>query len=73
MGGLNPTMAAEWIQAQMEGHEIKAGAIVRLKSGGPKMTVSSESVSPDLVSCNWFADAELKSSCFDREQLKPAE
>jgi uncharacterized protein YodC (DUF2158 family) len=55
--------------------KFKAGDIVQLKSGGPKMTVrfydqnfgGSES---DDVLCEWFdAKAELKYAKFNQESL----
>jgi uncharacterized protein YodC (DUF2158 family) len=44
--------------------KFKVGDIVRLKSGGPAMTVQGEATNGD-VSCVWFAHAEaLRSNTF---------
>jgi uncharacterized protein YodC (DUF2158 family) len=35
---------------------FKVGDIVQLKSGGPKMTVTSIGNGSDMVECTWFGD-----------------
>jgi len=48
--------------------EIKVGALARLKSGGPLMTVHC--VPGDgVVDCQWFEGAELKEARFETESL----
>ncbi len=36
--------------------EFRVGEVVQLKSGGPKMTVSSSGNDSDSVECTWFDD-----------------
>lgn len=38
------------------GKEFTIGSVVRLKSGGPKMTVTS--INEDKVTCQWFGDGK---------------
>jgi uncharacterized protein YodC (DUF2158 family) len=52
----------------MEDNQIKKGLVVRLKSGGPKMTVRKFHAS-DLWVCTWFAGDELKEGNFTPAQL----
>ncbi|SMC86862.1 YodC family protein [Chryseobacterium sp. YR221] len=47
---------------------IKKGDVVKLKSGGPKMTVKGQG-GPYWV-CSWFDDLELKEGVFSAEQLE---
>ena len=49
---------------------FKAGDTVRLKSGGPLMTISYVNQSNDFVGCEWFDDKNLKSGDFRRTSLK---
>lgn len=45
--------------------EFKAGDIVRLKSGGPEMTVNNlhvEETGQVRVYCSWFAETKTKST-----------
>lgn len=48
---------------------FEAGDEVRLKSGGPPMTV--ESVAGAKVNCAWFVDREAKRDSFEEAMLKP--
>ena len=54
----------------MADEEIKAGDTVRLKSGGPSMTVEAighfgwSDSSPLEARCSWFDKSDLKSSVF---------
>ena len=56
--------------------DIKAGDVVELKSGGPRMTVESGGPSPKeesegCVCCIWFDDGEcLQRAVFHAECLK---
>jgi uncharacterized protein YodC (DUF2158 family) len=51
---------------------FKNGDIVKLKSGGPKMTVNGEEVN-GYVECMWFTKAdERRSESFDVGALIPA-
>ncbi len=54
--------------------KYKIGQIVRLKSGGPEMTVQDESSSNDKTktwySCQWFAGKKLESGNFPPESLE---
>ena len=61
--------------------KFKDGDVVRLKSGGPKMTISwldfnLNSVTGTLdiyngrVSCEWFDDKELKYQIFRQDSLE---
>jgi uncharacterized protein YodC (DUF2158 family) len=51
------------------GFEI--GALVRLRSGGPAMTVHG--VDSDDVTCHWFVKEELKQKVFKLSQLQDLE
>jgi uncharacterized protein YodC (DUF2158 family) len=54
--------------------EIKGGSVVKLKSGGPKMTV--EAVFFDgsriCVRCSWIDDTKRISQAFELDTLEPA-
>jgi len=43
---------------------LKVGDIVQLKSGGPKMTVTSGLLSSQTHECSWFENTELKHGKF---------
>jgi uncharacterized protein YodC (DUF2158 family) len=61
--GRNKTMAGE----------IKAGDVVQLKSGGPKMTVAvitRNNQSASLAKCNWFDGAKNNYATFPVTSLK---
>ena len=57
--------------------EFKKGDVVRLKSGGPRMTVQSVgnfTLIEDGVKCVWFSDKkELKEEVFDAAVLEVIE
>jgi uncharacterized protein YodC (DUF2158 family) len=56
----------------MTGSQFKVGDVVRLKSGGPAMTVSFKNVDGDWV-CVWFdKDGKKQASSFTPECLAPA-
>ena len=48
----------------------QVGQTVRLKSGGPKMTVSDVDVISTFLRCQWFAGAKLNHGSFDPETLE---
>ncbi len=48
-------------------YDPRIGAVVRLKLGGPKMTVTASS--PGHVQCTWFKDVELTRQCFASDEL----
>jgi uncharacterized protein YodC (DUF2158 family) len=55
----------------------KIGDVVRLKSGGPNMTVHVTGVHPNgrqIVSCQWYSESTSKfdSATFDVETLATA-
>jgi uncharacterized protein YodC (DUF2158 family) len=45
----------------------KKGSVVRLKSGGPNMTV--QQVDRSGVTCSWFDDSKAQSAIFAAEAL----
>lgn len=47
---------------------VKSGDIVRLKSGGPAMTVQSE-MSDGTLLCQWFVGQKVESAYFKEAQL----
>jgi len=51
--------------------EFKIGDTVQLKSGGPKMTISSIPTNSKLTGygCKWFAGAKLESGHFEADML----
>jgi uncharacterized protein YodC (DUF2158 family) len=57
--------------------KLKKGDQVRLKSGGPAMTVESVDARvgliPQTVKCVWFGGRTLKSGYFAPETLVPVE
>lgn len=51
------------------------GDVVRLRSGGPEMTVNSvpDGGYRDYYHCQWFAGKKLESGNFEEEQLLAVE
>ena len=47
---------------------LKSGDVVRLKSGGPSMTVSI--ATDDKIECSWFFDGNIHHSTFTPDTLK---
>lgn len=58
----------------MEENNWKIGDVVQLKSGGPKMTISSEKDERDgTVHCEWFDESgQLKAGRFKAQVLAPS-
>ncbi|MCB2191787.1 MAG: DUF2158 domain-containing protein [Deltaproteobacteria bacterium] len=52
---------------------FKAGDIVRLKSGGPKMTVRSIDTNHGLIYCQWFDNKKMFQESFVPESLELAD
>jgi uncharacterized protein YodC (DUF2158 family) len=50
--------------------EITVGAVVRLRSGGPEMTVTS--IEPKACDCAWFIKGEVRTTSFPPEALEAA-
>jgi len=51
---------------------FKKGDTVRLKSGGPVMTIGGQEHGGSRVMCEWFDDGTAKHEFFYPEQLKSA-
>ena len=53
-------------------NEIKAGDVVQLKSGGPKMTVTDVALSNGVMTawCSWFDGNKNQSGTFPVVSLK---
>lgn len=47
---------------------LKIGDVVKLKSGGPKMTVSGEDEYNNIC-CDWFSDKSIQHGYFVEAQL----
>lgn len=54
-----------------EKRRFKVGDLVKLRSGGPVMTVS-DVIDSDLVRCQWFAGKKLETGNFDTGTLQSA-
>jgi uncharacterized protein YodC (DUF2158 family) len=50
--------------------EFKAGDIVRLKSGGPKMTI--DTIDNSFATCVWFEGTERKQDVFSLASIEIA-
>lgn len=55
-------------------NELKAGDVVQLKSGGPKMTVTGvgDRYGTLTASCTWFVDTKLEHGNFPVNSLQHA-
>jgi uncharacterized protein YodC (DUF2158 family) len=53
--------------------EIRPGAIVSLKSGGPAMTIAVFDVTDGLVYCHWIVHGRPYQARYSPEMLEPAE
>ncbi len=54
----------------MTNQKFDAGEFVRLKSGGPKMTVESYTERLDSYRCTWFSGAKHNSVSFKGDALE---
>jgi uncharacterized protein YodC (DUF2158 family) len=55
----------------MSAMTLKKGDTVKLKSGGPVMTVQGESMGGEVI-CKWFVEEQMMSATFVEEALEPA-
>ncbi|WIN05608.1 MULTISPECIES: YodC family protein [Pseudomonas] len=55
----------------MSKQEFVVGSIVKLRSGGPDMTVQSWDARVDYYACQWFAGKKLESGRFRGASLEP--
>ena len=53
----------------MAGDKFKAGDLVQLKAGGPKMVVEKFINFADEYQCSWFSGAKHNSQRFSEEAL----
>lgn len=53
-----------------KGKEFNSGDIVKLKSGGPEMTVKHWYALQSGFECQWFAGKKLESGYFNPESLE---
>lgn len=51
-------------------HKFAVGDIVKLKSGGPAMTVQLKEVNNDYYMCQWFAGKKLENGRFKTDSLE---
>jgi uncharacterized protein YodC (DUF2158 family) len=56
----------------METENLKPGDLVRLRSGGPALTVQFIDSNGDVF-CQWFEPAHLKTALFKPKQIVPAD
>jgi len=56
--------------AKASNEEFKAGDIVRLKSGGPDMTVSGLTYTKDELVCKWFGGKKLEEGHFPPQAIE---
>jgi uncharacterized protein YodC (DUF2158 family) len=56
----------------MENEEISSGDTVRLKSGGPAMTVQLVADDRSMAYCTWFEGVTLKTGAFSLKSLQVA-
>jgi uncharacterized protein YodC (DUF2158 family) len=66
--GMSP--ASEDLKIMASGKEFKVGDIVKLKSGGPDMTVEGWNAYHGAYDCQWFAGKKLDTGLFKFESLE---
>ncbi len=49
---------------------LEVGTIVKLKSGGPDMTVKGFTNTSHTVACQWFAGKKLENGLFPTDSLE---
>ncbi|KQN74041.1 DUF2158 domain-containing protein [Devosia sp. Leaf64] len=54
----------------MAGKKFKAGDLVQLKAGGPKMVVEKFTPHNESYRCSWFAGAKHNSENFTEESIE---
>jgi uncharacterized protein YodC (DUF2158 family) len=72
---MSPVRSSVFIEPRIIGvtkmaDKFKVGEKVRLKSGGPKMTVSKVQGQGLDITCTWFKDGKKKDGRFDAETLE---
>ena len=53
--------------------KFKSGDIVKLKSGGPSMTVQEWDKLNESYRCKWFAGNKVQTGHFEEDSLVPVE
>lgn len=53
--------------------KFKKGDLVKLKSGGPVMTIDTVIESDNLASCKWFHNGEIKTHLFNLDALEESQ
>jgi uncharacterized protein YodC (DUF2158 family) len=54
-------------------HKFVVGDIVKLKSGGPEMTVNARFSGPITYRCQWFAGKKLENGVFPEDSVEKVE
>ncbi|AYM81039.1 DUF2158 domain-containing protein [Agrobacterium tumefaciens] len=54
----------------MSGTKFKAGDLVQLKAGGPKMVIEKYNKLNEAYRCSWFAGAKHNSELFTEESIQ---
>jgi uncharacterized protein YodC (DUF2158 family) len=57
----------------MAGSKFKAGELVQLKAGGPKMVVEEWNTFNEAYNCSWFSGAKHNNQLFKEEAIQPYE
>jgi uncharacterized protein YodC (DUF2158 family) len=54
----------------MSAHKFGIGDVVKLKSGGPDMTIDAKSERVETVLCKWFVGRSLRAKVFHPAELE---